>query len=161
MSFYHYHCLVDFNEETVSSSVHRAFVIENTLSTDALVPGMSKENSKIICMFLNEMALLCTNSNTSDHHSTVVIKLIFQSLILFVIWLNSLKMSSSSKIFIIFWSTLGMYLVLCRISSQTRGFCSSIQRNAFNGRKVLLHFSKYNRNVLEKELATYENLSLL
>jgi hypothetical protein len=33
----------------------------------------------MICMFLNEMPSLCTNSNTSDHLSTVVIKFIFQS----------------------------------------------------------------------------------
>jgi hypothetical protein len=38
---------------------------------------------------------------------------------------------------------------------------SSVQWNARNWRKLLLHFSKYNRNVLEKELATFENLSLL
>jgi hypothetical protein len=30
------------------SSVHRAFVIENILSIDTLVPGMAKENSKIM-----------------------------------------------------------------------------------------------------------------
>jgi hypothetical protein len=71
------------------------------------------------------------------------------------------KSSSSPKIFIIFWSESAMYLILCWISSQTRGFFSSVQRNALNRRKVSLHFIKYNRNVLEEELATSEYLSLL
>jgi hypothetical protein len=50
-----------------------------------------------------------------------------------------------------------MYL----ISSHTRGLFSSVQRNAVNRRKVFLHFSTYNRNVLEKEFATSDNLLLL
>jgi hypothetical protein len=58
------------------SSVHGAFLIENNLSTDALVLGMAEENSKMICMFLNEMPSLCTNANNSDHLSTVVIKFV-------------------------------------------------------------------------------------
>jgi hypothetical protein len=70
-------------------SVHRAFVIDNTRSIDALVPGMAKENSKMICMYvcmlLNEMPSLCTNSNTSEHHSTVLMKFVFHSLILFLL----------------------------------------------------------------------------
>jgi hypothetical protein len=32
------------------SSVHTAFVIENALSIDALVLGMAKENSKMMCV---------------------------------------------------------------------------------------------------------------
>jgi hypothetical protein len=36
------------------TSVHRAFIIENTFSIDALLPGITKENSKMI-LFLNEM----------------------------------------------------------------------------------------------------------
>jgi hypothetical protein len=36
------------------SSVHRAFVIQNTLSIAALVPGMAEENSKMSCMFLTK-----------------------------------------------------------------------------------------------------------
>jgi hypothetical protein len=61
-------------------SVHRAFETENTLSIDAFVPGMAKEDSKMICIFLNEIPSLYTNSNISDHLSTVVIKFVFQSL---------------------------------------------------------------------------------
>jgi hypothetical protein len=75
--------------------------------------------------------------------------------------LEIIKSSSSPKIFIIFWSTLTMYLMPCLISSQIREFVSSVQQNAFNRRKVLLHFSKHNRNVLEKKLATSQILSLL
>jgi hypothetical protein len=59
--------------------------MENTLSIDALVPGMAKDNSKMICMFLDEMLLLGTNLNASDHLSPVVIKFVFQSLILFLL----------------------------------------------------------------------------
>jgi hypothetical protein len=51
------------------SSVHRAFVIGNTLSIDAFVLRMDKENSKMICMFHNKMPSLCTNLNTADHVS--------------------------------------------------------------------------------------------
>jgi hypothetical protein len=124
------------------SPVHRLFVIQNTLSIDALVPGMAKENSKIIYMFLNEMPSRCINSNTSDHLSTLVIKIVFQSLIvfllIFLIWLNSLKSSSSSKIFLIFWSASALYLILLDFLP-IRGFFSSVQRNVLNGRKVLLH----------------------
>jgi hypothetical protein len=52
MSFCHYHCLDAFNETSFRQSiVARAFAIENTLPIDALVPGMAKENSKMICLF--------------------------------------------------------------------------------------------------------------
>jgi hypothetical protein len=68
------------------SSVHRAFVIENTLSIAALVPGMEKENSKMSYVFFNKIHSLCTNSNISDHlskvgilysHSSILVLLIF------------------------------------------------------------------------------------
>jgi hypothetical protein len=37
------------------SSVHRLFLIENTLPITALVPGIAKENSKMSCVFFNEI----------------------------------------------------------------------------------------------------------
>jgi hypothetical protein len=43
MSFCHYHCLDGFNEETSFSSVRTAFVIDNNLSIDALLPGMGTQ----------------------------------------------------------------------------------------------------------------------
>jgi hypothetical protein len=64
------------------SSVHRAFVIENTLSIAALVPGMAKENSKISYVFFNEIHSFRTNLNISDHLSKVVSDFIFHSSIL-------------------------------------------------------------------------------
>jgi hypothetical protein len=63
------------------SSVHRAFVIENTLSIAALVPGMAKENSKMSYLFFNEVHSLCTN-NISDHLPEVVSDFIFHSSVL-------------------------------------------------------------------------------
>jgi hypothetical protein len=36
------------------SSVHRAFVIENTPFIAALIPGMAKENSKMSCVLFTE-----------------------------------------------------------------------------------------------------------
>jgi hypothetical protein len=64
------------------SSVHRAYVIENTLSVDALVPGVAKENSKTSCVFFNEIHSLCTDLYISDHLSKVVSDFVFQSSIL-------------------------------------------------------------------------------
>jgi hypothetical protein len=64
------------------SSVHRAFMIENTLSTAALVPGMAKENSKMSRLFFNEIHSLHTNSDISDHLSKVVRDFVFHSSIL-------------------------------------------------------------------------------
>jgi hypothetical protein len=64
------------------SSVHRAFVTENTLSIAALVPGMAKENSKMSCVFFNEVHSLWTNANISDHLSRVVSDFAFHSSIL-------------------------------------------------------------------------------
>jgi hypothetical protein len=49
------------------SSVHREFVIENTLSIAAPVLGMVKGNSKMSCVFFNEIHSRRTNSNISDH----------------------------------------------------------------------------------------------
>jgi hypothetical protein len=64
------------------SSVHRAFVIENTLSLAALVSGMAKEDSKMSCVFFNEIHSLHTNSYISDHFSKVVSDFVFHSSIL-------------------------------------------------------------------------------
>jgi hypothetical protein len=54
-------------------------VIENTLSIAALIPGMAKENSKMICVFLNETHSLRINSNISDHLSQFVSDFVFHS----------------------------------------------------------------------------------
>jgi hypothetical protein len=61
------------------SSVHRAFVTENTVCIAALVPGMGKENSKMSCVFFNEIHSLHTNSNISDHLSKVVGDFVYHS----------------------------------------------------------------------------------
>jgi hypothetical protein len=63
-------------------SVHRKFVIENTLSIAALVPGMAKENFKMSCVFFNEIHSLHTNSNILDHISKVVSDFVLHSSIL-------------------------------------------------------------------------------
>jgi protein-arginine kinase len=60
------------------SSVHRAFVIESTVSIAVLVPGMLKENSEMSCVFCNEIHSLLTNLNISDHLSKVVSDFVFQ-----------------------------------------------------------------------------------
>jgi hypothetical protein len=39
----------------------------------ALIPGMAKKNSKMSCLFFNEIHSLLTNWNISDHLSKVVI----------------------------------------------------------------------------------------
>jgi hypothetical protein len=52
-------------------------VIENSLSVAALVPGMAKENSKMSCMFFNEIHSLHANLNISDHLSKVVSDFVF------------------------------------------------------------------------------------
>jgi hypothetical protein len=64
------------------SSAYRAFVIENALSIAALLPGNAKENSKMSCVFFNEIYSLRTNSNISDHLSKVVSDFVFYSSIL-------------------------------------------------------------------------------
>jgi hypothetical protein len=61
------------------SSAHRAFVMENTLSIAALVPGMAKENSKMSCEFFNKIHSLRTNSNISDYLSKVISDFVFHS----------------------------------------------------------------------------------
>jgi hypothetical protein len=50
-------------------SVLIAFVIEYALSILALMLGMRKENSKMRCVFFNEIHSLHTNLNISDHLS--------------------------------------------------------------------------------------------
>jgi hypothetical protein len=60
-------------------------VIENTLSIAALVPGMAKENSKISCVFFNEIHALRTNLNISDHLSKVVSHFVFHSSVLLLL----------------------------------------------------------------------------
>jgi hypothetical protein len=64
------------------SSVHRAFVMENSFSIAALVPGMAKENFKMNCVFFNEIHSLRTTSNISDYLSKVVSDSVFHSSIL-------------------------------------------------------------------------------
>jgi hypothetical protein len=64
------------------SSAHREYVIENTLSVAALVPGMAKEDSKISYVFFNDVHSLRINSNISDHVSKVVSDFVFHSTIL-------------------------------------------------------------------------------
>jgi hypothetical protein len=64
------------------SSVHRALVVENTLSIAVLVPGMAKENSKTSYVFFNKIHSLCTNLNISDHLSKVASDFVFHSSIL-------------------------------------------------------------------------------
>jgi hypothetical protein len=64
------------------SSVHRAFVTENTPSIAALVLGMVKENSKMSFVFFNKIHSLRTNSNISDHLSEVVSDFVFHSSIM-------------------------------------------------------------------------------
>jgi hypothetical protein len=64
------------------SSVHREFVIENTVSVAALVPGMAKENSKKSFILFNEIHSLRTDVNISDHLSKVVIDFVFHPTIL-------------------------------------------------------------------------------
>jgi hypothetical protein len=59
-------------------SVHRAFVIESTLSIAALVPGMcNKEDSCMSCVFFNEIHSLYTDFNISDHFSKAVSDCVF------------------------------------------------------------------------------------
>jgi hypothetical protein len=70
------------------SSVHRAFVIENTLSIAALVPGMAKEYYKMSCMFFNEIHSLHTNLNISDQLSKIVSDFVFHSSILVLLILQ-------------------------------------------------------------------------
>jgi hypothetical protein len=76
------------------SSVHRVYMIENTLCVAALVPGMAKENSKMSC-FLMKLSLH-TNSDISDHLSKVVNDFVFHSsilvLLIFAIGINSYDM---------------------------------------------------------------------
>jgi hypothetical protein len=67
------------------ASVYRALVIETTLSVAALVPGMAKENSKMSCVFFNEIHSLRTNSNISDHLSKFVSDFEFYSSILILL----------------------------------------------------------------------------
>jgi hypothetical protein len=64
------------------SPVHRAFMIENTLSVAAVVPVMPKENSKMSYLFFKEIHSLRTESNISDHLSEVVSDFVFRSSIL-------------------------------------------------------------------------------
>jgi hypothetical protein len=64
------------------SSVHRAFVVENTVSIAALIPGMAEENSKMSCALFNKIYSLHTNLNISDHLSKVVSDFVFHSSIL-------------------------------------------------------------------------------
>jgi hypothetical protein len=68
-------------------------VIENTLSIAAIVPGMAKENSKMGCVFLNEIHSLRTNSNISDHRSQVVRDFVFHSSIL-ILFASEIRINS-------------------------------------------------------------------
>jgi hypothetical protein len=82
MCLCYYHCFDGSTRKQLFSSAHRAFVIENTLSIAALVPGKAKENSKMSCVFYNKIYSLRTNSNISDHLSKVVCDFVFYSSIL-------------------------------------------------------------------------------
>jgi hypothetical protein len=83
MRFCYYNCFDGFNKETALVVSHSAFVIGNTLSVAALVPGMAKENFKM--SFFNEIHSLCTNLNISDPLSKVVSHFLFHSFILVLI----------------------------------------------------------------------------
>jgi hypothetical protein len=60
-------------------------VTESTLCIAALVPGMAKENSKMNCMFYNEIHSLRQNSNISDRLLEVVSDFVFHSSILILL----------------------------------------------------------------------------
>jgi hypothetical protein len=115
MGFHYYHCFDVLTRERFFSPVHRAFVIENILSIVTLVPGMSKENSKMVCVLFNKIHSLHINSNSSYHLSKAVSDFLFHlsSLVLltFATRINSSKSPALSKIFVIFLSTSAICFV--------------------------------------------------
>jgi hypothetical protein len=83
MGFCYCHCFDGFNKEmALFVSPQRICDRKYPLCIAALVPAMAKENSKMGCVFFNEICSLCTGSNISDHLSKVVNAYVLHSSIL-------------------------------------------------------------------------------